>query len=505
MMESAREYHDLTSYRRQDMSGHFLDWSSQPDVFKKCPGIRIIPLSRELDRPEKRLSDLFTLQAPADANLSIDMDRLSRIVFQAHALTAKARHGGTDFFYRSVASAGALYPFELYAAVLHVLGLDPGLYHQSVADQSMTLIREGNVVGALAPMISVDPSAPPAVVFLLTSIFFRSSWKYRDRAYRYHLLDTGHLAENLALALKSERLGHRFVYDFDDQAVNSLMGVDASREACLAAVAVWAPTGESDVGEESLGDPVEGLAEASRVSPREIEYPSILEIHAASSQVAGCGGMMRSMSANLGVVTNDERKVSSPKQWPESLGYAEAVFKRRSMRNFVQDALSADYLAGLLTALTWDGTSESDELFPGNDAVAVGFLAGNVEGLEPGFYLLDREKKTISNVFHKSVIADMMHICLDQAWLANCAVHFLFLTNMQVLETSRGPRGYRHAMLAAGRLGQRLYVAATAMRLGCCGIGAFYDDEAVRLLGLNSESRLLYLVAVGPVKKWSTK
>ena len=56
-------------------------------------------------------------------------------------------------------------------------------------------------------------------------------------------------------------------------------------------------------------------------------------------------------------------------------------------------------------------------------------------------------------------------------------------------------------MLTGGRLGERLYMTATALGLGCCGIGALYDWEAAELLGLNDESRLLYLVGVGPVKK----
>jgi nitroreductase len=69
------------------------------------------------------------------------------------------------------------------------------------------------------------------------------------------------------------------------------------------------------------------------------------------------------------------------------------------------------------------------------------------------------------------------------------------------LQRAWGPRGYRYAMMTAGRLGQRLYIAATAMGLGCCGIGALYDGEARELLGLNESSRLLYLVAVGVVKR----
>jgi nitroreductase len=55
-------------------------------------------------------------------------------------------------------------------------------------------------------------------------------------------------------------------------------------------------------------------------------------------------------------------------------------------------------------------------------------------------------------------------------------------------------------MLEAGRMGEMLYLSAASMGIGCCGIGAFYDEEARRFLELGATSRLLYLVAVGPVK-----
>jgi len=55
-------------------------------------------------------------------------------------------------------------------------------------------------------------------------------------------------------------------------------------------------------------------------------------------------------------------------------------------------------------------------------------------------------------------------------------------------------------MMMAGSMGERLYLTASALGLGCCGIGAFYDREASELLGLNSESRALYVVATGPAK-----
>jgi nitroreductase len=55
--------------------------------------------------------------------------------------------------------------------------------------------------------------------------------------------------------------------------------------------------------------------------------------------------------------------------------------------------------------------------------------------------------------------------------------------------------------MSAGRLGHRIYLAASSFGLGCCGIGAFYDNEAAALLELREASVMLYLVAVGPVKR----
>jgi len=124
-----------------------------------------------------------------------------------------------------------------------------------------------------------------------------------------------------------------------------------------------------------------------------------------------------------------------------------------------------------------------------------------VQDLDPGLYVLDLEQGQMALSSQGLMIDKMAHVCLDQAWLANCALHFVFLANLTLLDETWGPRGYRYAMLTAGRLGQRIYLAATAMGIGCCGIGAFYDDEAAKLLGLNEQTRLLYLVAAGPLRR----
>ena len=130
----------------------------------------------------------------------------------------------------------------------------------------------------------------------------------------------------------------------------------------------------------------------------------------------------------------------------------------------------------------------------------VGVLIGNVEDVTPGFYAVDVHNNKIGQIAGGDFCGRMARVALDQMWLANASCHFLFMVGFHEMEKFCGPRGYRCAMIQAGRMGQRLYLAATALRLGCCGIGAFYDKEAAQILGLEDGQWMVYLVGVGVVK-----
>jgi hypothetical protein len=69
--------------------------------------------------------------------------------------------------------------------------------------------------------------------FVVTGTFFNSAWKYRERAFRYLLLDSGHLVENLNLALRAEGLFPRMDYDFEDDKISALLALDEEKEVPL--------------------------------------------------------------------------------------------------------------------------------------------------------------------------------------------------------------------------------------------------------------------------------
>jgi len=343
-------------------------------------------------------------------------------------------------------------------------------------------------------------SEVPFLTFFLSAIFFRSAWKYRERSYRYHLLDTGHLIENLRLALKSLSLPFILSYDFDDSGVNRLLGLDATKEVSLAVSHVLGLHFSWEDQVQEIGELPANFKKASLVAKKEIDYPAIREMHTAGDRVTAPSESVPEMVHDLGINPDVWTRISPPASWPETMNHAESVFSRRSRRNYVREPIPHDCMTALLKSLCTPGSEFGTGFSDYSRSISIGFMIGSAEGLDPGFYLLDTLSAKVGMVTPGFFMDRMGHICLDQAWLANASLHFLFMTNLETLDRLWGARGYRYAMMTSGRMGERLYLAATGMGLGCCGIGAFYDDEVVELLGLNEKSRLLYLLAVGPVK-----
>jgi SagB-type dehydrogenase family enzyme len=505
MSKTPKGYHDCTSYDRNAMEPHALDWAGQPLPYKiyakdenqERAGV-VLPDIGSL--PDVSLKDVCRLKADEKQQGAPGLETISSICHLAGGLTARSRQGSGYFYFRSAPSAGALYPNELYIAAFDIQNLPCGIYHYGAHNRFLTRIRNGNFAQYLMAAI---PSLGPdrAGVFFVTGIFFRSAWKYRRRAYRYLLLDGGHLAENLRLAIRAAGYGGFLHHAFDDPKIDELLGVDDSREGTLCCVSISGGKPLQPMADASLSSLPARVSAASRVSSSEIVYPEIMDIHAAAKFVTDDDAKPVSAANKPGLTASSAGfTVNISDTGPSVLDYARSVMQRRSKRNFISAAMDKNALHYLLWMLCRAAKTEIDE-FPNVSAcVSAGFLAGNIQGCEPGFYLLNTLNEKAGPVFAGNVIEKMASVCLDQAWLKNAAVHFIFMTDLTMLFEKWGARGYRYAMLTAGRLGHAAYLGATALGLGACGIGAFYDKEARKVLGINDASAMLYLVAVGKVR-----
>jgi SagB-type dehydrogenase family enzyme len=385
----------------------------------------------------------------------------------------------------------------MYFAAFGNQMLPAGIYHCGVHNRFFTRLRDGNFAQDLLAAVPGLP-ADCAGVFIVSGIFFRSAWKYRKRAYRYVLLDGGHLAENLRLAVSAAGYACGLYHAFDDHHLDALLGVDENREGSICCVSV---SGGSIPGislRSDLNRLPESIMSASRVSAAEIVYPEIIDIHEAAKTVKASDSEATAMINGLGICPSDGySSIPDLSVEPAALNYSETIFTRRSKRNFVSKPIVRNHLNYLLTLLCRAADSGTGIHPDMASSASIGFLAGNVEGFDPGFYLLDPVSRKTGRVFSGHMIDKMASVCLDQAWLKHAAIHFVFMSNLAILEKQWGARGYRNAMLMAGRLGHAVYLGATALGLGACGIGAIYDNEARQLLGLNDDSALLYLVAAG--------
>ena len=121
---------------------------------------------------------------------------------------------------RTAPSAGALYPLELYAAVGHVVGLVPGVYHYEPRGHRLALVETGDKRRAVAAAALGQAwiAAAPAVI-IIGAVYARTAAKYGSRAERYVPIEAGHAAENIYLQAEELDLGTCDVGAFEDQAI----------------------------------------------------------------------------------------------------------------------------------------------------------------------------------------------------------------------------------------------------------------------------------------------
>lgn len=213
---------------------------SHPMPYKEYPDAERIPLStpKRDNGPGiwKMIARRKSIREFVPA--STTKETLSQLLWATQGIRERS-HG---FLFRTVPSAGALYPIETYLMANHVDGLKEGLYHFHVPTFSLEFIREGALSYSLA-QAALDQymMVEASVVFIWTAIIDRCRVKYGERAFRYIYLDAGHVGQNLYLAATSLELGCCTVGAFLDDEVNKILDVNGIEETVLYMGVVGSP------------------------------------------------------------------------------------------------------------------------------------------------------------------------------------------------------------------------------------------------------------------------
>ncbi len=406
--------------------------------------------------------------------------------------------------WRTVPSAGALYPFEVIASVV---GAGCWLWD----------LEQGRLVPCdLAPLTRDDLAAagfvtPPGERVEALLIFLARPWlsmrKYRLRGYPYCHLDVGHVTTNLALYTTA--LGHAPTLHlrFSHGALARHLRLDG---LCREPLAVLSFTAEP----AAAPPPVAGFEE-EELPPVGLERPDELELAnwkslrgllsfdstLAPPRAPAAAALLREPEA-----VAEDAVLPLPAGRPQAASartWRSAILGRRSAKGFRAEPLSLAHIGELLGAIRDEGLPADGALDPAA-RLGVRLVARNVDGLAGVFAYAPREHALLRLA---APAGDPGAACMRQEIARDAAALLLLHSPIcRLVDDRQGYSVFAELHFHAAQLAQRLYLAAA--RLGTVGmtcIGGFDGRECATLAGLDADDETLYVILLGVPDEAATK
>ncbi len=196
-----------------------------------------------------------------------------------------------------------------------------------------------------------------------------------------------------------------------------------------------------------------------------------------------------------------------PKFKVGELTVEEAIAFRRSIREYKNEPITLLQLSQILWAAQGiTNTQHGFRAAPSAGAtypleIYVVVKEGGVEGLAAGIYHYDPYTHSLRLVRKGDFSNDLYEASLEQPWVRDAAVNIVITAIYERTTGRYGERGVRYVHIEVGHAGQNIYLEATNLGLGTVAIGAFYDDEVRKILGVQPNEHPLYIMPIG-VPKW---
>jgi len=525
-LETVLAYHEATKHRFEGYArgpGR-MDWATQPDLFRRYEGAPLIQLEIAAPGEEPHYASVFSDECRIPCS-SLNYRSVSRLLYDSMALSAWKSVGDVSWPLRVNPSSGNLHPTECYllCGAIPELCAAPMVCHYAPKEHGLEVRAE--ISRGVWEKLSAG--LPQGTILLgLSSIHWRESWKYGERAYRYCQLDTGHALAAITLSAASLGWETKLIEDIGSERLGQLLGItgqkgaDAEEPDCLLAIF---PRGGS-AGRGTLdfdvlpdfgllhwqGNPnrlsqsyrkwerIDEVAQASRKPPLQSDYPH----YPAPGSALG---------------------------FPLSNGsFRRIIHQRRSA--MAMDGVSSMPVASFYALLERTVSREKVppfSLLPWPAYVDLVLFVHRVDGLLPGLYLLLRNRQHLHELrelldveflwekpascpagldLYLLAAGDVRNVSMEISCVQDIASEGCFSLGM-LAEFSRtleklGPWFYPRLFWECGMIGQVLYLEAEAAGLRGTGIGCFFDDPLHDLLGLTGTlyQDLYHFTVGGPLE-----
>jgi SagB-type dehydrogenase family enzyme len=509
-LDAVYRYHDGTKHHFNQFarSPGRLDWASQPYPFRTfhgAPAVPLFPSPGGVGTPAPPFgfpvaySDVIDAGRAAAPVEPLTAAALGDVMRHALGLSAWKQFREARWSLRVNPSSGNLHPTEAYVVTGTIDGLSraPSVFHYA-ADRHALERRCEFDAGASA--------LNDVWLVALTSIHWRESWKYGERAFRYCQHDLGHAIA--ALRIAAALMGWRAVLvpEWSQRDIAAITGIDrdedyveAEREepGCLLAI--------------SAGDLPDGVREdralivdavrngrwsgrASQLSEDHVQWSFIDEI----ARTTDDRGRTKPPITQLPDYPITQSVASS------SADARTLILQRRSAVAFDgRSSLGVDRFI-LMLRRTLSGPHAPWDALWWTPRIHLVVFVHRVDGLDPGLYFLPRDGAVIDRIrsatrseFLWTSVPPLLCLargdCRAAAARLSCgqdiaADGFFSLAMLADFDRSLqefGPAFYRHLFWESGVVGQVLYLDAEAAGARATGIGCFFDDPVHQVLGLS--------------------
>ncbi len=506
------KYHQETKHRINAYAPgpDRLDWANQPDPFRRYVGSHLIML----DRTEAATA---TASAARSTPFQLNMQSISNLFYNSLALSAWKSSCRSTWSLRVNPSSGNLHPTEGYLISGGIEGLEgsPGVFHYTPAEHAMEL--RGRL-----PEKSWNALHLPVgtILIALSSIHWRESWKYGERAFRYSMTDVGHALAALGIAASCLGWQAALVDNVGTKDLTRMLGIlgkdlktaegEAEHLDCLLAVFTDGEMHDAVLSQDDISClvPPEFQGEPNILSLNHRDWPIIEDVAGATIKPAA---------------EKNYEKVPSRGKLPSS-DFCRVVRKRRSAQAMDRmTAMPFDMFCDILGFTLPIPGSVPFNLLPWKPRVYLALFVHRVEGLESGLYILLRDalqRDAISAATSADFTwerpagtpagldlyllqqGDARYAARQSSCQQDIASDGCFAVAM-IAELKRPLRDlgawfYPRLHWECGMIGQVLYLGAEVMGFRGCGMGCYFDDAVHEMLGLKDLAyQDLYHFAVG--------
>ncbi|MFH1999483.1 MAG: SagB/ThcOx family dehydrogenase [Planctomycetota bacterium] len=514
-MSEVFNYHHQTKHLplRSARSLGYMDWKNQPNPFRIYEGAAAFDLPFRKKTGKNVFDNLFH-PAPGGKE-SPTLAGIAHLLEYSLGLSAWKSYGNDAWSLRMNPSSGNLHPTEAHLVMPSIDSMDAGVYHYDPYHHRLELRR---VIPRELSKKLFSPFQGDGFFLILASIYWRESWKYGERAFRYCQHDTGHAMAGIAFAAALSRWRCHAVNGVSDIEMRKLVGFDKTP---------WPPLEEENPAivlhihnsddrsvrnfPDSVIEEIGALdvhGEPNALSPDRVDWPIIREAAEATRRP----------------VTKDGNIVlpETPLLFPglSSRDAEEVIRRRRSAQAFDNSgSMKAEVFFDLLDRTIPRAVAAPFDMHLSPTAMHLFIFVHRVEGVKPGLYVLlrnesDREelRQSLSASFTWDPAHDSLPLYLledgdfrDMARDLSCrqdiagdSCFSLAMVGRFHSLVSAQPHLYRQLFWEAGMVGQVLYLTAEAHGFRGTGIGCYFDDAVHELLGLrDAEFQSFYHFTVG--------